>query len=87
MIVPTPWRLVEPEAIILGRDGREVRVWPLEVEDDTRRVAWQDADGLRGQRWVALDAIAPVVLPDVGRALSELYRAFPETQILQITDM
>jgi hypothetical protein len=87
MIIPTPWRLVEDQAIILGRDGREVSVWPLERAEGMLRVAWQDATGQRGEHWVKPDAIVPVVLPDMGRALGTLFAAFPDSQILQITDI
>lgn len=89
MIIPTPWRLVEDRAIILGRDGREVQLgaigpgadpWHMEVE-------WRDADGRTGVTEVEPETFVPVVLPDMGRALATLFGAFPETQILQITDM
>lgn len=89
MIVPTPWRLVENRAVILGRDGREVQLgaigpaadpWHMEVE-------WRDADGRTGVTEVEPDAIVPVVLPDMGRALGNLFAVFPETSVLQITDM
>ncbi len=82
-----PWRLVEDRATILGRDGREASVWPLERAESMLRVAWQDASGQRGEHWVELEAVVPVVLPDMGRALATLFERFPGAQILQITDM
>lgn len=89
MIVPTPWRLVEDRAVILGRDGREVQLGGVCRAYDAYG-QWMDiewAGGVVRKTGDELDEIVPVVLPDMGRALGNIFAAFPGAQVLQITDM
>lgn len=81
-IVPTPWRLVEDRAVILGRDGRPVQLGAVSHASAGVTVVSWDGDAL-----IRDDSeIVPVVLPDMGRALASIFAVFPETQVLQVTD-
>jgi hypothetical protein len=83
MIVPTPWRLVEDRAVILGRDGQPVQLGGVsQTGAGMTVIGWNGAAIVRPS-----DEIVPVVLPDMGRALGNIFAAFPGAQVLQITDM
>jgi hypothetical protein len=89
VIVPTPWRLVEDQAVILGRDGCEVQLGRIGrfYDHEHEWIIVEYAGGTVHKTGAELDAIVPVVLPDMGRALGTLFAAFPDSQILQITDI
>jgi hypothetical protein len=83
MIVPTPWRLVEDRAVIIGRDGRPVALGSVnQTGTGMTVIGWNGTAVVRPS-----DEVVPVVLPDMGRALGNLFAVFPETSVLQITDM
>lgn len=80
-IVPTPWRLVQPCSVILGRDGRPVMIDAV-VPHSQPGMCWVEWE--RG--WVArpLEEVVPVVHHGLNEALANIFRAFPQAQVLKI---